>query len=326
MKVLLTGATGFIGSRTLFALIERGGWTVRALPGRRANRLAGDWPPCVEWCASREIHGETQWEDALDGVDAVLHVAGAAQLSCLSKESLRALRQVNVDGAGRLAAEARRAGVRHFVQLSSIKVNGERTTGTPFTEASPPAPADPYAQTKLDGERAVVSALDGSDTALTIVRAPLVYGRGAQGNAERLRKLAASGLPLPLARIHNRRSFLSVDNLVDFLIRVLEHPAARGELFLLSDGQDISTPDFIRMIARTMGRPDRLIPMPDRILRALASMTGRANDLDKLTADLCVDISKARERLLWTPVQTIEGAVRRWVAPETPVPVSRGAL
>lgn len=294
MKVAVTGASGFVGQ----ALVARLG-------------AAGHEP--VPLSRGRGI----DYEDAqamtarFDGADAVIHLAARAHRGGSDEDFSSNVR------AARVAAQAARdAGVERFVLVSSIGVNGNVTHGRPFSESDLPAPVEPYARSKWQAEQSIRSILGGASTDFVIVRPPLVHGPGAPGNFGKLVHAVARGWPLPLASIRNARSLVGLDNLVDFLVRCTAHPAAANELFLVADGEDLSTPDIVRCVGRGLGREARLLPFPPALLRAAARAMGRARIAESLCDSLQVDASKARRLLGWKPRLTaaagIEAAAAAW--------------
>ncbi len=307
MRVLVTGADGFIG-RAACRRLRRAGHDVRAAvwePG-----------PCdLEGCEITRIGAigpRTEWAAALVGVRAVVHLAARVHvMDDREADPLRAYRTVNAEGTGRLAEEASRAGVGRIVFVSTIKVNGERTTDRPFTEDDVPAPEDPYGLSKLEGEEALRRAAKGNDMDFVILRLPLVYGPGVRANFERLLRMVDRGWPLPLGRVANRRSFIGRENVADLLARAVDDVRAAHRLFLVSDGDDVSTPELIRRIARSLGRPVRLWPVPIGLLRGAARLTGRQAVVDRLCGSLVVDSTKVRTTLDWTPPCTMEEELKR---------------
>ena len=227
-------------------------------------------------------------------------------------DALEAYRVVNVEGTRNLAEQAAALGVKRLVYLSSIKVNGERTeVGSRFARVDEPLPEDPYGISKWEAEQALwdVSARTGLE--VVVVRPPLVYGLGVKGNFRRLLRLVASGVPLPLGAVCNRRSLVGLDNLVDLLIRCVDHPAAAGQTFLISDNHDLSTLTLIRGLARTLGKSPRLLPVPLSILRLAGSITGKAAEVERLIGSLQVDITHTREVLGWTPPMSVDEGLRK---------------
>ncbi len=298
MKILVTGASGFIGS-ALCAQLSAEGHAVRAAVRSRDRAPAG-----AEVRVTGEIDGSTDWGDALQGVAAVVHLAARAHvLRESAADPLAEFRRVNTGGTLNLARQAAGRGVRRFVYASSVGVNGERTTTKPFDEADAPRPAEPYAVSKWEAEQGL-EAVAGLER--VVVRPPLVYGPGCRGNFLRLLQLARSGVPLPLASVRNRRSLVFLGNLLDALSACVTHPAAAGQTFLVCDDKAASTPELLHLIARAMDRPVHLFPAPHALLRLGAGLAGRRSEMDKLTASLVVDASKIRERLGWRPRFTLE--------------------
>ncbi len=312
--VLITGATGFIGRALCQALASRGGNTLRMavrhqLPDADASHALGDV------VVTGDINAQTNWQRALAGVDAIVHTAARAHiLADRSKDPLAEFRRINVDGTLNLARQSMAAGVRRFIHVSSIGVNGNQTPlGQPFTERSPADPQDAYAVSKLESELGLHELLKGSQTELVIIRPPLVYGPGAPGNFRRLLKLAASGLPVPLGDIHNKRSLVALDNLIDLMITCIDHPAAANQIFLVSDGEDLSTTELFLNMRAALRVPPRMLPIPVFILQAGAAVLGRKALAQRLCQSLQLDISKARTLLGWSPPVTIDQALRESV-------------
>jgi nucleoside-diphosphate-sugar epimerase len=307
VKVLVTGANGFIG-RAVIERLLRDGYAVRAAIRHHADPL----PPQVERTAG-DVHPDRDWTDSLQDVSLVIHLAARVHvMQDTAANPLDEYRRVNVDGTVKLAGSAAAAGVRRFVYVSTLKVNGEAGR---FTEGNPPAPAGPYAQSKYEAEVALRRIAHDRHLDVVIIRSPLVYGPGVQANFRVLMRAIARGIPLPLAAIRNQRSLIGVDNLVDFIITCLAHPAAANETFLVADGEDLSTPDLMRRLARAMGRPSRLFPMPPSLLRLGAFLCGRQHVADRLLESLQADISKARSRLSWSPPVSVDEALRRAAQP-----------
>jgi len=309
-SILVTGATGFIGG-TLIRRLVGDGRAVRAALRRTIPRL----PVEAELVAISDIGPETNWMRAVDGVDAVVHLAARVHMTGENtRDALPLFRAVNAAGSATLARAAREAGVRRLVLLSTTTVYGDRSLGRPFDEASPPAPATPYARSKLEAEQLVAEALRGSSTEFVVLRPPLVYGAGAKGNFERLVRLVRRGIPLPLASVHNRRSLVYVGNLVDAIVRSLDHPGAAGRTYVVSDGEDISTPELVARIAAALGRRARLIAIPPALLRAAGTLIGRADEVARMLDDMAVDSSRIRRELGWKPPVTLDEALARSVA------------
>ena len=300
MKVLVTGASGFVGSELVQELVRRGEYDVRAAVRSAAP---GDALADVEVCGVGDISDATDWRDALAGVDCVVHLAGRAHVLRESRRSpLQAFRTVNTAGTLTLAQQAARTGVKRFVFVSSIGVNGVQTTGAPFDEDSRCAPAAPYAVSKYEAEQGLRSLLRSHPMEWVIVRPPLVYAAHAPGNFGRLLKWVHRGVPLPLASVQNARSMVALENLVDFLITALAHPQAANQLFLVSDGWAVSTPQIVRHLAKGMGRASRLFPVPPALLWAGATAVGKRSLCQQLCGSLEVDDTKSHALLDWHPV------------------------
>lgn len=309
-KVLITGANGFVGFALCQSLVDAGctvTGAVRAADRQRDDRghahvIIGD------------IDGATDWLRCLQGAEAVVHLAARMQNPHLTGAALlRAMRQVNVAGTDNLARQAAASGVRRFVYVSSIKVNGERTGARPFRVGDHPSPQDAYAISKYEAEKVLRRVAAETGLEIVLVRPPLVYGPNVKGNFLTLMQWMDKGLPLPLAAIENRRSLIALENLIEFLMLCLHHPRAAGQTFLISDGEDLSTPELLRRIACALGRPVHLWPMPLVLLRFAALATGKRNEFNRLGGSLQVDASYARERLAWHPRASLDEALSRTV-------------
>jgi len=247
------------------------------------------------------LSADNQWQDCLAGVKVVIHTAGRAHvLRETSIDPLAEFRRVNVEATLNLAQQATEAGVRRFIFISSIGVNGNFSE-TPFTETDIPHPVEPYAISKFEAEQGLHQISQSSGMEVVIIRPPLVYGPDAPGNFKRLMQLAQQGIPLPLGAIHNKRSLVALDNLVDLIMLCLSHPAAANQIFLAGDGEDLSTTDLLRHIRSALGKPVRLFSVSPRLLKWGASLIGKPELAQRLYESLQVDISKARQLLGWTP-------------------------
>lgn len=309
-RVLVTGGTGFIG-RQLVESLRAAGCPVRV--ALRRPPPAAAWPDGVEPVTIGDLGPHTDWDAALAGVDAVVHAAAHVHVMRPGTEDLAAFERVNVQGTARLAERAAAARVRRFVFLSSIMVNGEDSGAHAFRAEDEPRPANAYARSKLDAERALRAVAARADLGLAIVRPPLVYGSGVGGNFARLLRACEAGWPLPLAGIRNRRSLISVWNLADFVLLALWHPAAAGRIWLVCDGEDVSTPELLSRAARALGRRARLVPVPAWLLAGGARLTGHAAELRRLTGSLVVDAGPALRELDWRAPLSLDAGLRRTV-------------
>lgn len=301
--VLLTGATGFVGS----AVHERLRGDGLAL--RTAARGAGSrMPDGSEVDFSGELGPETDWAPALDGCGVVVHSGGRAHITKeAAGDPLREFRRVNVEGTLRLARQAADAGVRRFIFLSSIKVNGEGTErGRPFDAESAPAPDGAYGISKHEAEVGLREIAAGSSMDVAIIRPVLVYGPGVKANFRALMGLLRRRIPLPLGAVDNRRSLVGLGNLADLIATCIAHPSAANQTFLVSDDDDVSTTELLRGLGLALGSPARLIPVPGRWMEAVAVAAGRRDLARRLLGSLQVDIRKTREVLGWTPPFSVD--------------------
>lgn len=304
MRILLTGSGGFVGSRLATVLNSESCFQLRTasrsvLEDKNNFRI--------------ELESASNWMDALEGVNTVIHTAARAHvMKDEVPDPLAEYRKVNVEGTLNLARQAAKAGVSRFIYISSIKVNGEQTPqDTPFTADDVPAPEDPYGVSKLEAETGLHEIASETGMEVVIIRPPLVYGPGAKGNFASMIKLVEKGLPLPLGAIHNKRSLVALDNLVDLIITCIDHPAAANQVFLAGDGQDVSTTELLRGVGRAMDKPARLIPVPAGMLMFGAGLLGKKAVAQRLLGSLQVDISKARNLLGWEPPLSVEEGLQR---------------
>jgi len=305
-RVLITGATGFLG-QVLCEVVARAGYAVRAAV--RAEKP----PPAAAADSVRvgDIGAGTDWSAALAGVDCIIHAAARAHVLHDDAAAAKLYFETNVHGTRTLAQAAARAGIRRFVYLSSIKVNGEETGAAPYTTADPPSPRDAYGQSKWHAEQALQQVAASSAMQSVIVRPPLVYGPRVRANFLRLLSWVERGWPLPLGSVSNRRSLVSIWNLCDLLVRALEHPRAADRTWMVSDGEDVSTPELIRRIGRAMGRRVTLVPVPVPLLRLGAGLVGHGAEFARLCGSLTVDISRTRAELGWSPPLALDAGLAR---------------
>lgn len=259
------------------------------------------------------IDGETNWTEGLSGVGVVIHLAARVHImSDDAPDPFAEFRTVNVDGTLNLARQAFKAGVRRFVYLSSIKVNGEKTlSGQPFTEEDVPAPLGFYAISKCEAEEGLRQVAQQTGMEVVIIRPPLVYGPGVKANFLNMLRWLHKGMPLPLGLIKNRRSLVALENLLDFIVLCLEHPAAANQTFLVSDGEDFSTPELLRRMGTALNASPRLLPVPQRLLEVGLHGAGKGDLAQRLCGSLQVDIAKARTMLGWKPLISVDEAFRR---------------
>lgn len=279
------------------------------------RRKAESSPEGVQQVRVGDLLPTTDWGLALQGVDAVVHCA--ARVHVMQDDAtapLQAYREVNVNGTLNLARQAARGGVRRFVFVSSIKVNGEATQlGRPFTADQVPLPLDPYGVSKLEAEQGLHDIEAQTGMEVVIVRPPLVYGPGVKANFATMMRWVTRGIPLPLGAIHNARSMVALDNLVDFLVTCIKHPAAAGQTFLVSDGEDVSTTELLRRTAQAMGKKTLLLPVPASVLELGATLLGKRAVAQRLCGSLQVDITKTRRVLGWTPPLTLDQGLKKAV-------------
>jgi UDP-glucose 4-epimerase len=308
MRILVTGANGFVGHAVCNEALARG-MTVRG-----GTRFPCDLSIGVDNVVVGSIDGRTDWLNVLSSCEVVVHLAARVHV-ITAKHPLVEFRRVNVQGTLNLARQAALEGVRRFVFVSSIKVNGESTQlGHPFTADDVPAPLDAYGVSKMEAEKGLreISALTGME--VVIIRPPLVYGPGVKANFAAMMRWLKLGVPLPLGAIHNQRSLVALGNLVDLLVNCLTHPAAANQTFLVSDDEDVSTTELLRRMGQTFGHPARLVPVPVSWLKLAAAVVGKRNVALKLCGSLQVDVEKTRRLLGWSPPLSMDQGLRRtWI-------------
>jgi len=307
VKVLVTGASGFVGSTLCAHLITKG----HAVRG--AVRSTSDKPlPGVDVRVVSDLSADTDWSEALAGINAVVHCAARVHImNEASVDPLTAFREANVKGTACLVKQAVDSAVRRFVYISSVKVNGEVTDGNPFRADDTPAPEDPYGISKWEAEQALRSIADKTDLEVVIIRPPLIYGPGVSANFLRLMQGIMLGVPLPLGAISNSRSMVALENLVDLIETCLDHPEAVDQTFLVSDGEDLSIKSLLQRTAVALGKPARLIPVPVSVLWVISRLFGRADFAQRVCGSLQVDISKTRDCLGWSPPVSVDDALRK---------------
>ncbi|WP_420265610.1 UDP-glucose 4-epimerase family protein [Candidatus Magnetominusculus dajiuhuensis] len=303
MNILVTGANGFVGRHLSKTLLERG-YAVKGTVRSREKIIS--MPDAMDISIVGDISPTTDWRDVLKGIDVIVHLAARVHVMTETSDNpLQAFRHVNTVGTERLAMQAGAAGVKRIVYLSTIKVNGEKTIDKPFTENDSPAPDDPYSVSKWEAEQSIRRIAEQTGLEYAIIRPTLVYGTGVKGNFLMLMKLINKGVPLPLSGIRNKRSLIYLGNLTDAIMKCISHPSAANKTFLVSDGEDLSTPELIRRMANAFGRPARLFYFPPAFLRLGGAIARRTNAVRRLADSLTVDSSKIRNELDWSPPFTL---------------------
>lgn len=306
-KILITGATGFIGKALVHYFQNVQGIELNVAHRKMGKNFVDS---CHEFYIEK-IDSNTDWQEPLNNVDVVIHLAGRAHISNnVDENSLSEFRKVNTQGSENLAKKAADAGVKRFIYLSSIGVNGV-STDTPFKVTELNSPTEDYAVSKMEAEILIKDI--GADTEMEIVniRPPLVYGAGAPGNFNKLIKLVNTGLPLPLGAVNNKRSFVGIDNLVDLIVTCIDHPNAANETFLVSDDHDVSTTELIKTMTLAAGKKPRLLPIPMVLLKLVGKLTGKQAVVERLCGSLQVDISHTKEVLGWKPPVSFKKGIEK---------------
>ena len=309
-RVLVTGGSGFVGSALIDKISRDERFEVctsvrdeKKVPGVRTHRVP-------------DLSVGTSWSDALNGVDVVIHTAARVHvMRDASSEPLIEFRKVNVEGTLNFARQAAASGVRRFIFLSSIKVNGECTgPGQPFNADDKPRPLDPYGISKMEAEKALLALTEREPMEVVIIRPVLIYGPGVKANFLNMMRWLNKGVPLPLGAIHNARSLVGIENLTDLIVTCINHPAAANQVFLVSDGEDLSTTQLLTRISHALQKPSRLIPVPSWLLDSVARIAGKSDFSRRLCGSLQVDISKTRQLLNWSPETSVDQGLANTVS------------
>ena len=306
--ILLTGASGFVG-KAIVKVAQQRGLSIRAVYRSMDFAMSNSEAVLIS-----ELDVSTDWSQALRGVDVLVHAAARAQIMQEdAMDPLAEYRRVNVEVTLNLARQAATAGVRRFVFISSIKVNGDSTVpGRPFVSDDPPAPEDAYGLSKAEAEAQLKQVAQETGMEVVIIRPPLIYGPGVKGNFASLIGWVRRGLPLPLGAVtHNRRSMVGLDNLVNLIFVCTKHPQAANQTFLISDGEDLSTSELVRKIGKALGRPPQLLWVPTGFISLVACLLGKSKISERLLGSLQVDIHKTCEMLDWRPSVAIDEGLQR---------------
>lgn len=304
---LVTGGSGFVGRALINRLTLIAGSTVIA----PVRNVATKFPEGVRSIPFTNLDATFNWSDELKDVDCVVHAAARVHvMNDVSADPLTAFRKVNVEATLNLARQAAASGTKRFIFISSIKVNGEGAEpGTVYRADDVPAPIDPYGVSKLEAEQGLKELAAVTGMEVVIIRPVLVYGPGVKANFLSMMRWLYRGVPLPFGAVHNQRSLVAIDNLVDLIVTCSDHPAAANQVFLVSDGEDVSTTQLLRKLAGALGKPARLLPIPVWLMSGAAALLGKRALSDRILGSLQVDISKNRQLLGWTPPVTLDKAL-----------------
>ncbi len=308
-SILITGANGFVGKILCAELLQHAlaiKTVVRSMNiDNKKNQLVVD-----------SINAKTDWTAALKDMDVVIHLAARVHvMKDKSLDPLEEFRKVNVDGTLTLATQAAKAGVKRFIFISSIKVNGEFTElNKPFTEQDAANPQDAYAISKHEAEQGLLLIAQQTGMEVVIIRPPLIYGAGVKANFASMLKAIKRGFPLPLGAVHNKRSFVYVGNLVSLIVRCIDHSAAKNQVFLVSDDHDLSTTELLQQCATALRVKSRLLPVPQNLIKAFAALLNKQAVAQRLCGNLQVDISKTCNLLDWKPPTTVADGLKATVS------------
>jgi nucleoside-diphosphate-sugar epimerase len=310
MRLLITGASGFVGTALLskfgrephsevFGIFR----TTPAVDRRSPNFIA----------LTGSLEPDENWSGLPSACDALIHAAARVHvMNDSASNPLAEYRRINVAGTLNLARQAAATGLRRFIFISTLKVNGESTSGdNSFSADDTPAPLDPYGMSKWEAEQGLREIAGRTGMEIVIIRPPLVYGPGVKGNFKTMVRWLSLGIPLPLGAVPNRRSFVNLDNLVDLIATCIGHPGAADQTFLVSDGMDLTTPELLRRMGSALGKPARLFAVPPWLLNTAGAVLGKRAEVHRLTDSMCADITKTRRRLDWSPVASVDDGLRK---------------
>lgn len=301
--ILVTGTNGFVGKNLTELLHQTGRKTVSV-----KRYAAGSPDSGRKEIIIQHISANTDWTQALSNIDIIIHLAAVAHESRIRQKYFH---EVNTLGTLNLARQAAKAGVSRFIFISSIGVNGNRTLGKPFTIKDTPNPAESYAISKNEAEIGLRQVATETSMEVVVIRPPLVYGANAPGNFGRLIHTVARGIPLPLGAIHNQRSLVALPNLIDLITTCIDHPAAANQTFLVSDDEDLSTTELLQRLSKALGKPSRLLPVPQTLLETSLKLIGKGDIAQRLCGNLQIDISKTKQLLDWKPPVSVDEALRQ---------------
>jgi UDP-glucose 4-epimerase len=308
MKILVTGAAGFVGNQ----LCQTLSMCVGSVVAVSRTKASVDNNITI---INKLISESTDWQHDLKGVDVVIHLAGRAHvMKDESDDPYQAYADINIHATKHLAEQAALSGVKRFIYLSSVKVNGERNEDVAFSETDSPKPEDDYGKTKCEAENVLMSIAKETGMEVVIIRPPLVYGQGVKANFKSLIRLAQLNIPLPFGNIANKRSLIYLENLIDFIMLCINHPSAANQTFLVSDDDDVSTTQLIKYIKEVSGKRPLLIPVPQSWLRFVFQLMGKSSLSDRLLGNLQVDITKAKTLLNWKPPYSVKEGIKKTVS------------
>jgi len=308
--LLITGITGFVGKALAEHLINNSNYNIIATTRRKIPLHKN-----IKQIVVGDLNTNIDWSNILTKVDHIIHLAGRAHImQDTAKNPLNEFRKTNTESTLKLAKQAAKSGIKRFIFLSSIKVNGESTKpNKPFKHNHPSNPSDPYAQSKHEAEQELKKIANTSKMEIVIIRPPLIYGPQVKANFKKMIQWVQKGIPLPLGAINNKRSFVSLDNLTDLITLCLQHPKAANQTFLVSDNHDLSTTELLQRIAQALGKNTPLIPIPSNIITRVASLLGKKDLAQRLCGSLQVDIQHTKQTLNWHPPIKLNNALKKTV-------------